>query len=212
MTDLKVIPLHEFMNMPLEKKFDFMYQAFSKVKNPLMQFQNWRAALQGWNVRPQQITEQLEIFSKQRPDEPIWDTYSALMVLDSSYFNVSSSEATQKLTLARNNSPEKIAIIVELDYAAKNRYAIQVAETILEINDNMRQSGLSIVDFSTRMVDMIGECRWVDSLVGWSVSKDSLVGFFQRRVSWDYYKNPEGLYALATLSKYVLDESKKETQ
>lgn len=211
MTDLKSIPLQEFMNMPLEKKFDLTYQAFSKVRNPLMQFQNWKAALHGWNVRHQQIVEQLEIFSKQRPNEPIWDTYSALMALDSQYLGISSYEAAQKLTLARNNTPEKIAIIVELDYVAKNRYATQVAKTILEINDNMRQSGLSIVDFSTRMIDLIGECRWVDSMIGWGVNKESLIGFFQRRVSWDYYKNPEGLYALAELSKIVLEEHKKQS-
>lgn len=210
MTDLKTIPLQEFMAMPLDRKMVLMRHAFSKVENPILQFRCWREALAGWNVQRQDLSVELAALCEKHPDDRVWVAFQHLMILDSSTRFISQSDGTQRLALARNNKPEMIASIVEINDAAQGRYGDYVAQWILEIVSNLNKSGLSIVEFSDRMMALIGEGRWVEALVGCNVTAETLVGFFQRRVSWNYSKHPEMLHALIEMSERVLKESQKE--
>ena len=101
MTDLKTIPLQEFMAMPLNRKMVLMRHAFSKVENPILQFRCWREALAGWNVQRQDLSVELATLCEKHPDDRVWVAFQHLMILDSSTRFISQSDGTQRLALAR---------------------------------------------------------------------------------------------------------------
>ena len=210
MTNLKEMGLIQFMNIAPAEKAVLARTAFSKVANPLIQFNYWYGALIAWKLNHEQIVELTQTLSNSNSDDITWSFYSAILneeeiVKDSLY------KGTKTLMLIKNCSPEVIGVVVELDVCAAKQHAYQIAKTFQKISNHILECGISHDAFAQRMMELIENSSHCESLRGWLIDKDSLVGFFERKVSWDYYKNPEGIYALEILAKLASASLKNQT-
>lgn len=210
MTDLKEMELSQFMGIASSEKAVLARTAFSKVANPLIQFRYWYSAMIAWKLKHEQIVELTEALSNSNSDDVTWNFYSAILNAEA-IVKDSLHEGTKTLMLIKNCSPEVIGVVVELDVGAANRHAYQIAKTFHEINSHMLECGATHDSFAQRMMELIENSSHCESLRGWLIDKNSLVGYFEGKVSWDYYKNPEGIYALEILAKLASASLKNQT-
>lgn len=210
MTDLKEMTLGQFMGIEPGEKAILARTAFSKVTNPLIQFRYWYGAMIAWKLKHEQIVELTETLSNSNRDDDTWNFYSAILSEEAAV-KVSLHEGTKALMLIKNCSPEVIGVVVELDAGAANRYVDQIAKTFHEINNHILECGATHDSFAQRMMELIENSSNCESLRSWHVDKDSLVGYFEGKVSWDYYKNPEGIYALEILANLASASLKNQT-